>query len=75
MTVYVMPKDAQGDQQVLNNPVHKEGTTKVEIPYVQSILCDTLHVISRDKNYPAFKVAKAIAAGQIEVDDVTQVRA
>ena len=69
MTVYVMPADALG-QAVLNNPVHKEGTTKIEIPYVGNIEQDTLHVISKNKDYPAYKVALAIAAGQIKIEDV-----
>lgn len=31
-----------------------------------------LKVISRDKSYPADKIAKAIAVGQIDISDVTQ---
>ena len=70
MTVYVMPKNALGECQVCNNPVHKVNATAVEIPYVSNIEQGFLHVISRNKNYPAYKVAKAIAAGQIKIDDV-----
>lgn len=74
MTVYLMPKDALGQVVVLKNPVHKENTTTVEIPYVRNIEQDFLHVISRNKDYPAFKVAKTIAAGQITINDVESVK-
>ena len=71
MTVYVMPtQDATGERQVLKNPVQKEGATKIDLPFSGSLDYAEVHVISRNKNYLARKVAKAIAAGQIKIEDV-----
>jgi len=70
MTVYVMPKDLLGERAVAKNPVQKEGATKIDLPFSGSLDYAEVHVISRNKNYVARKVARAIACGQIKIEDV-----
>lgn len=69
MRYYVMPKNEIGQRQVINErqgqPVDMTGVTVVELP-----TGDYLTVIPKSKEYPAYKIALAIAAGQIKIDDI-----
>lgn len=66
---YVLPKDKLGQRMVLDGhkmqPTDMSGVQIVELPKG-----DYLTVISRGKEYPAYKIARAIAIGQIEIKDV-----
>jgi hypothetical protein len=65
---YVMPADASGNRQCIDSgvPVDMTGVKIVELPNNDGYL----KVISRNKYYEAYKVAKAIVAGQINIEDV-----
>lgn len=66
MRYYVTPKDALGYRHTMKDqPVNMTGVDIVDLP-----AGDYLTVISRGKEYPAHKIALAIAAGQIKIDDV-----
>ena len=69
MKYYVMPKDTLGDRQVLKahngTPTDMTGVDIIDLPPG-----DYLTIISRGKEYPASKVARAIAYGQIKIEDV-----
>ncbi len=69
MKYYVMPKNEAGQRQVIAEakgmPVNMFGVDVVDLP-----AGDYLTVISRGKEYPAYKVALAIASGQIAKEDV-----
>lgn len=68
---YVMPKDAAGQRTVVNGktgtPTNLDGVTVIELPTNTGWLT----VISKGKAYPDYKVALAVAAGQIKIDDVS----
>ena len=69
MNYYVTPKDAIGQRHAIKEtegkPVNMTGVDIVNLPNG-----DYLTVISRGKEYPAYKVALAIAAGQIKIEDI-----
>jgi len=69
MRYYVMPKNEIGQRTVINErqgqPVDMTGVTVVDLP-----AGDYLTVISKGKEYPSYKIALAIAAGQIKSEDV-----
>ena len=64
-----MPKNAMGDRQVISAkqgiPTNMEGVNTVDLPDG-----DYLTIISKSKEYPAHKIAKAIVAGQINLNDI-----
>jgi len=67
---YVFPPNALGQRDVMpeykGNPAHMDGVDIIELPANKG----TVHVISRGRDYPDYKVALAIAAGQINIEDV-----
>jgi len=65
---YVMPKDAAGQIPVIDKgiPVNMTGVIVVELPDNNGYL----HVISRNKDYPSYKIAQAIAYNQITLADI-----
>ena len=66
MKYYVMPKNAVGEMTVLkDSPKNIEGVTIIDLPAGAY-----LTVISKGKEFPAEKVARAIACGQIKIEDV-----
>jgi hypothetical protein len=69
MKYYVCKKDQLGNRMVISEkqgvPVDMSGVDVVDLP-----AGDYLTVISKEKEFPADKVAKAIAAGQIKIEDV-----
>lgn len=69
MKYYVMPKDAVGERQVISEkdgtPTDMTGVDMVDLPKG-----DYLTVISRGKEFHATKVARAVVAGQIKIEDV-----
>lgn len=67
MKYYVMPKNALGQRTVISKgiPTDMTGVDVVDLPKG-----DYLTVISKGKEYPAFKIALAIASGQIKIEDV-----
>jgi len=72
MKYYVMPKNEIGERSAISEkqgqPVNMTGVTTIDLPSG-----DYLSVISKGKEYPASKVALAIAAGQIKIEDVKEV--
>jgi hypothetical protein len=65
-TYYVTPKDELGYRHTLKAPlVDMTGVDIIDLPSG-----DYLTVISRGKEYPASKIALAVAAGQIALDDI-----
>ncbi len=72
MKYYVTPKDAIGQRHAIKEtdgkPINMTGVDIVDLPDG-----DYLTVISKGKEYPAYKVALAIAAGQIKTEDVKEV--
>lgn len=69
MKYYVMPQNELGQIQVIaetqGTPADMTGVNVIELPKG-----DYLTVISRGKEFPAHKIASAIAAGQIKIEDV-----
>lgn len=69
MKYYVLPENALGYRQVINEtqgvPVDMTGIDIVDLPNGAY-----LTVISKGKEYPSHKIANAIAAGQVNIDDV-----
>ena len=69
MKYYVMPKNHLGLRPVMSaaigTPSNMDGVDIVELPNGKY-----LTVISKGKEYPAERIAAAIAVGQIKIDDV-----
>lgn len=70
MKYFVMPKDAAGQIAVISEregiPVNMEGVKTVELPKNNG----GFFVISKNKEYPVNAVARAVAYGQITLDDL-----
>jgi hypothetical protein len=66
---YVMAKDALGQRAVISDrqgrPADMTGVDVVDLP-----AGDYLTVISKGREFPASKVARAVVAGQIAIDDI-----
>ncbi len=66
---YVMARALTGQRQVISarqgRPVDMTGVDVVDLPDG-----DYLTVISMGKEYPAYKVALAVVAGQININDI-----
>ena len=71
MKYYVMPAKPVNERVVISEkegmPTDLEGVDIVDLPKG-----DYLHVISKGKSYHATKVARAVAAGQIDIADVQE---
>lgn len=69
MKYYVCKRNELGQRQVITDkqgtPTDMTGVDVVELPKG-----DYLTVISRGKEFPAHKIALAVAAGQIKIEDV-----
>lgn len=71
MKYYVMPKNEIGQQTVISKgiPCNMDGVIVVELPKG-----DYLKVISKGKEYPAYKIALAISHNQIKIEDIEEVK-
>ncbi len=70
---YVMPRDAAGQRVVIpgpeGQPVNMTGVDVVDLPHG-----DWFRIAGKGQNpYPALRVARAVLAGQVSVDDLTAV--
>lgn len=71
MRYYVMPKNEIGQRTVINErqgqPIDMTGVAIIDLPSG-----DYLTVISKGKEYPAYKISLAVIAGQIKIEDVKE---
>jgi hypothetical protein len=71
MRYYVIRENEIGQRTVISDnqgrPVDMAGVDIIDLPNG-----DYLTVVSRGKEYPAYKIALAIATGQIKIDDVKE---
>ncbi len=66
---YVIPKNAVGENAVITGdeiPVDMAGVIVIDLPFDTKFI----KVKSKNKIYPDFKVVKALAVGQITIDDL-----